>query len=549
MEITFDPEKSAEYRRRGWWRDTLFTDDLRAQAARTPDKVAIVSQQADRARPEVLSYAQLTRLVDRFAGALLDMGVKPGDVVSFQLPNWWQVPTLAFAAMRIGAVVNPILPILRRREVRYIIERVQPAVVITPDAFRGFAHGQMLADIAAETIGLDRLVVIGDDVPDGALGFDEKFVRPRWEERCTEEMFDEIRPEPDALAQIQFTSGTTGEPKGVMHTHNTLHAGVVAMVDTYDLNSDDVVLMASTMAHQTGYLYGALMPAVSGMKVVYLDVWDARTMLHSVEEESVTWTMGATPFVVDAVEAAGSLDVDLSTLAIFVTAGAAIPPALIERASESLGTELHAVWGMTENGAVTFTRRGDSKERRASSDGRAWDGMELKVVDPDDRHELPAGEVGSLLARGAAQSPGYFKRPELRAATVDDEGWFDTGDLAYMHEDGYIRISGRIKDLVIRGGENIPVFDIESLLFEHPKVAEVVVVGRPDERLGERACAVVVPKGDAPELPELVAYLEERGMAKHFWPEFLEIVEELPRTASGKVQKFRVRQEILGDNT
>lgn len=542
-----DPDTDRTYRERGWWRDGVFTDDLRAHVEASPDKVAIVSHRADRALPEVVSYRQFARLVDRVAGGLVELGVEDGDIVSFQLPNWWQIPVLAFACTRIGAVVNPILPILRRREVAYIVDRVQPAALITPDTFRGFAHGEMFADVARDTVGLDKLFVIGDEIPAGARGFDDYFLSTRWEETHDPASLDARRPHPDALAQIQFTSGTTGQPKGVMHSHNTLHAGVREMIDTYELGTGDVVLMASTMAHQTGYLYGAFMPLVCGMKVVYQDVWVADTALHLIEEERVTWTMGATPFVTDAVNAAESSDDDLSSLRIFVTAGAPIPPALIKRARESLGTELHAVWGMTENGAASLTRLGDTEERRASSDGRPWEGMELKIVDPETHEELPPGEVGSLLSRGAAQSPGYFKQPELRAAATDEEGWFDTGDLAYMDDDGYIRISGRVKDLVIRGGENIPVFEIESILFEHEAVAEVVVVGQTDERLGERACAVVVPKGEPPTLEQLTEFLEDRGMAKHFWPEFLEIVDELPRTPSGKVQKYRVREMVSGD--
>lgn len=540
------PGAAAAYRAAGCWRDRTIIEDLRDAAALHPDKVAAVTYRADKRVPETLSYGQVARLVDRVAGGLVELGVRPGDVVSMQLPNWWQFSVLVLACGRIGAVTNPLPPILRRREVGFALERTQSKVCVVPDRFRGFDHATMVADLTQALPSLEHVFVIGE-APPGTERFDDYFFRQRWEERHDAREYDALAPHPDELAQIQFTSGTTGEPKGVMHTHNTLYAGVRTIPDALGLGADDVVLMASTMAHQTGYLYGALMPFSYGMKVVYQDVWDGSTMLDIVADEGVTWTMGATPFVIDTLAAARERPRPVPTLRYFTTAGAPIPPHLVEATEEVLGTtRLVAVWGMTENGAVTVTRPEDPKEVATASDGRPMPWMELKVVDSTGA-EAARGETGRLLARGAAQFIGYFKRDDLYRAAVDDDGWFDTGDLARMDEEGGIRIAGRSKDLIIRGGENVPVAEVEAALYRHPSVREVAVVGVPDERLGERACAVVVPAGSPPTLDDLAGHLRECGMAKQFWPEWVTVVDDLPKTPSGKVQKFRLRQQLAGE--
>ncbi|MBX6378454.1 MAG: AMP-binding protein, partial [Clostridia bacterium] len=352
-----------------------------------------------------------------------------------------------------------------------------------------------------------------------------------------------MRPDPNDAAQLMFTSGTTGEPKGVVHTHNTLLASVWPFVDRLRLGSDDVMLMGSPIAHQTGFVYGMLVPCVIGGKAVYMDVWNAAAGLRLMEEEGVTISMGATPFLADIVNHPDLQRYDLSRFRTFVCGGAPIPRPLVEK-SLALGIRVSAAWGMTENGVVTLHELDDPAERIASSDGKPQPGMELKVVDAEGR-ELPRGEEGRLLVRGPFNFIEYLKRPELTAQSFDAEGFFDTGDLARMDEVGYIRITGRSKDIIIRGGENIPVVEVENLLYRHPKVQDAAVVAMPDPRLGERACAYVVPKpGETFTFQEMVAYLEEQRMARQYFPERLEIVAEMPRTPSGKIQKFKLREDI-----
>jgi cyclohexanecarboxylate-CoA ligase len=303
--------------------------------------------------------------------------------------------------------------------------------------------------------------------------------------------------------------------------------------------------MASTLAHQTGFSSGLLQPLGMGMKVVYQDLWDAPAMLEVVDAEGVSWTVGATAFAMDMIAAQRAKPASLATFRFFICGGAPIPPRVVREAREVLGAELIAVWGMTENMIVTTTRPGDPAELVGDSDGIPVEWMEVRVVD-DAGAEVPVEGVGHLQVRGPSQSLGYFHRPDLYAAASTDDGWFDTGDLARRRPDGGIRIAGRTKDLVIRGGENIPVVEIENVLYTYPGMLDVAVVGVPDDRLGERACAVVVTEGPPPSLADLTAFLDANGVAKQFWPERLEVVAEMPKTPSGKIQKFQLRSLVGG---
>jgi len=334
----------------------------------------------------------------------------------------------------------------------------------------------------------------------------------------------------------------------VVHSHETMDVGQRAVSEPLGLGGDDVVLMFSPLGHQTGYLYGMCMPLKYGMKLVLQDAWDPATMLRLVGEERVTWTMGTTTFVLDACAAAASHpEADLSSLRFFTCGGAPIPPKAVTEARTRLGTQLVAVWGMTEVGVCTITRPDDSDETVCSSDGTPTDRVELRIVDADGR-DVPADGVGRLLVRTASQHLTYHSRPDLYADGFPegtDAAWFDTGDLARWAGGGAIRITGRGKDLIIRGGENIPVTEVEAGLISHPLIHEVAVVASPDDRLGEKVCAVVVPAGgDAPTLDELRAHLDGLGMARQYWPERLVVKDALPKTASGKTQKFALREEL-----
>ncbi|WP_433324862.1 AMP-binding protein [Spirillospora sp. CA-294931] len=530
-------DSAEDFRARGWWRATTVLDDLRDAARRHPDRPAIVEYRTAGGPPESLTYGELADRVERLAGGLAALGVGPGDIVSLQLPNSWRFAALSLACARVGAVVHPVLPIMRHREVTFMARRTGARVYVAPAEWNGFSYADMLAEVRKEVPTLEHVVLLDGSGRD-ALDFDEHFLDRRWPPAARE-------AGPDDLAQVMFTSGTTGEPKGVMHSHNTLYALTRAEAGSLRLTGDDVLSMGSPMTHQAGYAYCLLMPVLLGATAVYQDAWDPALMLRLVEERGVTFAMGATTFLVDAIQEQRANPRDLSSLAVFACGGSPIPPLVVERASEVLGVRVHALWGMTENGTVTITRPDDPPDRAASSDGTPVDWMRVRVVDERDE-PVPVGAVGRLQVRGASQCLGYLGRPDLYRESLAPGGWFDTGDLARDDGFGGIRIAGRMKDIVVRGGEKVPVVEVEAALLRHPAVRDIAVVGYPDERLGERACAIVVAEGPPPSLADLTAHLAAMGMAKQYWPERLVLRDALPKTPSGKIQKFRLRAEITG---
>ena len=348
------------------------------------------------------------------------------------------------------------------------------------------------------------------------------------------------RLSPDAVIQLLYTSGTTGEPKGVSHTSNTMLSNLTPFAERLHMGATDVIHMPSPLAHQLGFMYGIVLPIMLGATAVLQDIFDPGEMARQINAEGATWTMGATPFLSDLSDHCINTKTATPTLKVFVSAGAPIPRPLVTKARGALNAAIISAWGMSENGAVTTTRIEDPEDKTTGTDGCPLPGMEVRVVDPNG-NPVSTGAEGQLEVRGCSNFVGYMKRPGL--AQVADGGWFNTGDIARMDQEGYIRIAGRSKDIIIRGGENIPVAEVEGLLFQHPSVAVVAVVGYPDARLGERACAYVIPKAGATlTFDEMNAYLREQKMAVQYIPERLQIVSDLPRTPSGKIQKFELRR-------
>jgi cyclohexanecarboxylate-CoA ligase len=540
FETLLTPERIARETAAGYWRDRTITDFLDERAAETPDKVAFVDSRRQ------VTFAEFKHLVDRAALGLLERGVGPGDVVSFQLPNWIEWVIVHYAASRIGAISNPLIPIYREREVGFMVGLARSKLIVVPQEFRGFDYPAMVERLRGEWPALEDVLVVGD-------GSWETFIETPWEEQRDPSQLDELRPDPNDVTLLIFTSGTTGEPKGVMHTHNTLVAANDPLPARLGITTETVFHMASTLAHLTGFLYGARLNVQNGATCVLQDVWDPAAFVALVEQHGISYTSAATPFLHDLLNAANLDRHDVSSLERFCCMGAPIPPAVVREAKEKLP---HLVviggWGQTEEGLVTLGIPGDPEEKIVERDGYPWPGMEIRVVDPMGQ-TLPPRTEGGLQVRGPFLFVGYAERlDQTRALLVpadDDAGdWFDTGDLAYIDEDGYVRITGRTKDVIIRGGENIPVAYVENVLYEHPDIDTVAVVAVPDPRLQERACACVVLTAGASAFgfEAMQAYLAAKGVAKQYWPERLMVLDELPRTPSGKIQKFQLRAQVSG---
>jgi len=536
------PPRRAHSIAKGFWHDRTINDDLDACVAACPDKTALTAMQAEGGAVTRFTYRELANMADRVAMGLTQLGVGKNDIVACQLPNWWQFTITYLACSRIGAVMNPLMHIFRERELSFMLKHGEAKVLIIPQTFRGFDYEKMVNEIKPSLPDLKHVVVVNGT---GANSFEALLSGPAWEkESHATAVLTQHRPGPDDVTQLIYTSGTTGEPKGVMHTANTVMANIIPYAARLHLDANDVVLMASPMAHQTGFMYGLMMPIMLKSSAVLLDVWEPLRAIDLIRQEGATFTMASTPFLTDLAKNVEESGKKVPTLRTFLCAGAPIPGPLVEQARSVLGTKIVSAWGMTENGAVTLIELNDPDERAFTTDGLPLPGVELKVVN-DDGAVLPAGEAGKLYVRSCSNFGGYLKRAHLNG--TDAEGWFDTGDLARLDAQGYVRITGRSKDVIIRGGENIPVVEIESLLYRHPAIAMAAIVAYPDERLGERACAVVVLKpGQSLDLPALVDYLKSQKIALQYIPEKLEIRDAMPATPSGKIQKFKLR-EILRD--
>jgi cyclohexanecarboxylate-CoA ligase len=536
-ENRFDPAAHARSMRDGgFWVDKSFDEFLQQAIAATPGKLALLADRADRAEARRFTYAELGDLVARAAAALKRLGIGPGDVISVQLPNWWEFAVISLAAFRLGAIVNPLMPIFREHELRYMLDFAETKMMIVPKLFRGFDHEAMLRSLQPEMSKLQHLIVVDGE---GADSFDRALLSGS--ERLGPPPAGEIGAlAADQMAVLMFTSGTTGSPKGVMHCLNTLLACNIALAGRFGLDASDTMLVCSPLGHMTGFAAGMLLGFKIGASVVFQDIWEPKRGVAIMAHEGVTYSAGAATFLADMCDAVAGGAAKPGRLRRFLCAGAPIPPSVIDRVYRELDLKVCSLWGMTESLSSTLTEPGRALEKSSKTDGRPLDGVAVKVLRMDGS-PAPVGEKGLLKVRGAQMCLGYYKRPDMEP--FDAEGWFDTGDMAYLDDEGYIRIDGRIKDIIIRGGENVPVFDIENLLFKHPAVLSAAIVGYPDPRLGERACAFVVLRpGQTLDLAGVQAIMAEHKVAKQYWPERVEIVADLPKTPAGKVQKYQLRE-------
>ena len=526
-------KRIAAYSRPGLWEDTLVDTYLPEAACADPEQIAVIDGRGS------WTYAQLNGLVDDLASALQARGIGRGDVVSWQLPNWAEAAVVHLAALRLGAISNPVVSIYRHAEVSFILRQAASKAMFVPARFRSFDYPAMLAEIRAELPDLGTVVVIGDDPDDDDAGGDISF----------ETLIAQGRNRPLAAAEhnandpalLLYTSGTTAAPKGVVHTHNTLDFEIRSTIDFFDLSPSDVVFMPSPVGHITGVVCGILLPVRLGTTVVLLDVWEPGRALSLIAAHRCSYTVAATPFLHGVVHHPDLAETDVSALGVFMCGGADMAPELITSASAALDCMVTRAYGSTEYPSATGCNRHDPLDKRARTDGRAMRAVQVRIVD-ETGSEAPAGAVGDVLVRGPELFIGYLDA-SLNDEAFTADGWFRTGDIGRLDADGYLEITGRRKDIIIRGGENISVKEIEDRLFGHPKIGDVAVVAAPDPVLGERVCAVIVPlPGQTITLAEVADWLRAAKFAKQKLPERLIVVDELPRTASGKVQKFKLRE-------
>jgi acyl-CoA synthetase (AMP-forming)/AMP-acid ligase II len=532
-----------EFRERGWWQDGSAAALLDRWVEERPRQRFVSDGTVE------LDYATTRGRAYRLGERLLGLGVRPGDRVAVQLPNWAEFAVSYLAIARIGAVMVPIMTVYRHTEVAHVLRNSGAVAAVTTGQFRSFDHAEMFRALRGECPELRTLLIARAAPQDGELSFDEA---------CAAASGDGVPaaaalgpyPDPDRPHLIVYTSGTESTAKGCVHTWNTLDfSGRGLANDVFEMTPEDVVFMPSPVAHATGLLVGLLVPLAVGAQTHLLDVWDPAEGLRRIADYKCTATATATPFVRMALDAAKGVHPDVSSMRFWLCAGAPIPEALALEFG-GLFTDGHLVplYGASEVMAATCCHLEDSLERMSSSDGSpALDGVQIKIIDADGAEAGP-GEEGEICYWGPGAILGYWREPERSAAVIDGEGWHHMGDLGRADADGYVRVTGRLKDIIIRGGTNISAGEVEGHLVTHPDVASVAVVAFPDERLGERAAAIVVAaEGATPTLEDLTAYLRaERRIAPYKLPERLVLVDALPMTATGKVQKFRLRELARG---
>ena len=518
--------------------DTLFRSLQRAGARGPSDRLALAGMRNGDEWAE-LSYEELLTDVETVSAHLAAAGLGPGDVLCLVLPNWTEAVVYTQAASRIGAVVCPITTIYRQRELTFILKRTACKVAVIPSVYRGHDYAAMMHDLLPELPDLEQVICVGRRTVDGFRS-SEEMLQP------TIRIPDLAFASADDIAVIAFTSGTTGEPKGVMHSHASLHAMSDDFVAHAGFGRALTSLVISPFGHLTGFLWGVHMPLRGAGAVVMQQTWDAGRALDFIGRYSVDIAMGATPFLSDLLDTAHGRGAGRLP-PTFICGGAPIPPTLVQRAVREHGSRVVAVWGMSEYPVGTATAVADDPSLASASDGRPCGRAEVRIVGVDGA-PVGIGEEGDLIIRGPGLFAGYYKRPDLDAETLSADGFLRTGDRARLLDEGqHIRICGRTKDIIIRGGENIPVVEVENILLTHPAIKEIALIPLPHERLGETACACVVLRSEspAPTVEDLGRFLGGRGVAKQFFPEAVRALPELPRTPSGKIQKFLLRRQIL----
>ncbi|EPE0714785.1 medium-chain fatty-acid--CoA ligase [Escherichia coli] len=532
--LTFNEQRRAAYRQQGLWGDASLADYWQQTARAMPDKIAVVDNHG-----ASYTYSALDHAASCLANWMLAKGIESGDRIAFQLPGWCEFTVIYLACLKIGAVSVPLLPSWREAELVWVLNKCQAKMFFAPTLFKQTRPVDLILPLQnqlpqlQQIVGVDKLApatsslslsqIIADNTP----------------------LTTAITTHGDELAAVLFTSGTEGLPKGVMLTHNNILASERAYCARLNLTWQDVFMMPAPLGHATGFLHGVTAPFLIGARSVLLDIFTPDACLALLEQQRCTCMLGATPFVYDLLNVLEKQPADLSALRFFLCGGTTIPKK-VARECQQLGIKLLSVYGSTESSPHAVVNLDDPLSRFMHTDGYAAAGVEIKVVD-DARKTLPPGCEGEEASRGPNVFMGYFDEPELTARALDEEGWYYSGDLCRMDEAGYIKITGRKKDIIVRGGENISSREVEDILLQHPKIHAACVVVMPDERLGERSCAYVVLKAPhhSLSLEEVVAFFSRKRVAKYKYPEHIVVIEKLPRTASGKIQKFLLRKDIM----
>jgi len=538
----YSPQEMAGFRASGLWRDAVLTDFLSRHAAERPDAVAVVTDTGDRA-----TWRELADAVDRLASGFIALGLEPGDFVGVQLPNSLEFVVTYLAIQRAGLRAMTMLTIYREKDVTFMLNKCGAKAYVAFAEHHRFDFEAMIGAIRSDVPSLEHVVLVRGSGSGATVDFDALgSTSPLGSETLAG-----LRPDPDAISKVNFTSGTTGSPKGVVHTHNTDLVPPLLMQRAVGLGPETPIWMPSPIAHVTGLLFGPYAALLNGAKLVLQDAWDPVRALELISTERPFVTVSATPFIAAMLEVPDRADYDVSSFKYFVSGGARIPQILVQRARDEFGWYLLRVFGSAEAPLHTANLPGDPWEKMIDRDGRPFPGVESQIVDPDDHSRvLPPGEQGEYRTRGPHVFLGYLDDPDRTWEARSADGWYSSGDICLIDDDGFVQYIDRIKDIVNRGGIKISALEVENELVAHPAIQQAAVVAVPDERLGEKGCAFVVLRpGSSVTLEEISRHLESRHVTRQKWPEVLRIVESFPTTATGKVRKIDLRAAYEAEET
>lgn len=517
------------YRSEGLWADDTLGEALDKLINDDPTRTVRIWSAA---RPWEGTIGEVQDMARQIAGGLQQLGIGPGDVVAFQLPNCPEAVAAFWGVSRLGAVLVPIVHFYGAKEVGYILRESGAQALITADRFGWLDYTANLAQIRGDLPELEHVITIPMGKPAPSLG----------ELADAPELAEPVATDPDDAALIAYTSGTTSDPKGVLHTHRTIVAEIEQLGDIQpDGNSS--LLNGAPIGHAIGMLGGVLLPLYQGKPIHLTDGWDPDLVLDAMVEADVYAGSGATFFLLSLLDHPDFGPEHLAKMRHIGLGGSSVPLAVTERAT-SLGISIMRSYGSTEHPSTTGATHDEPVDRRIATDGRALAGVDLRIVD-DEGNDLRAGDAGEIWSRGPDMCAGYTD-PVLTAEAFDDEGWYHSGDIGILDDDGWLTITDRKKDIIIRGGETISPVEVEDVLMRMNEIVEAAVVAAPDERLGEHGCAFVrLTDGiDVLTLDEVQAHLAGIGLAKQKWPEDLRVVDDFPRTPSGKVKKFELRDGL-----
>lgn len=532
--VQINPGRRAYYEKMGWWGEKTLLDYWYEAVKKYGAKEYIVDDRGNR-----MTYAQIDRLSDKLAGWLYAQGIRPVDVITYQVPIWHEFVVITLAGLKIGAVTNPIGMSYEGEELLSMLQLVNARAFIAPTCFRGIVRADWPEQLQSSMPSLKAVLMLENDgVPSTGVNYQDVIAG-------AQQPFAAPPADANEVCTILCTSGTTAGSKAVMFTHNNLIYSELQFGRTLKLTGEDIMFMPAPLHHATGFHHGIICNMLYGAKVVFQERFDRARAIDYMNEEACTYSMGATPFIYDILKELDATKKSLPALKYYLCGGAPLPGLLVNQAWERHKILVCEVYGSTESTPHVLVRPSEALSNYGMTAGRPIPGTEIKIVD-NDRHIMCYGFPGEEASRGPGVFVGYYNNEAATGANLDEDGWFYSGDMGILDARGNLKIIGRKKDIIIRGGENLSINEIANHMIGLPQAEDFAILGYPDERMGERICAYVVPKKDGTIISkeDVIAYLKQKSVPKRYWPERVEMIHAIPKTESGKIKRYLLENDI-----